>query len=899
MEFRWAADGKTEELRQWLREHPERVNIPAKDSNMTLLYTCISNSNRTDLASLQAGFSSYFSMVRMLCEEYKADVLAPNGGTCNTALHLAASTGATRILRYLVEVLRTPVDCINAFGERPVQMAQRHGQAECTGILAAAAATVASTQSTPPAGARSTPLPVAAGAEQHNAVAGIPGGGSRRFQKVTVSDSDDDGGPSRDNDAPAPAAAAAAALRSSGSGCRRPTDDTGSLSLVTQAIQHGDSSNNGSAPFALLHGRSVSAVASEAHSPLHRRGPNEASSDKAPDIMGAPSMCPPFVSAAFSTPSPPVRPRSEYDISHIRIFANPDLQGFRTAYGDGFKYIRCSDHYEIRGILPYTYRGTVYYTPVLISVYAPTVTAGSSENPTNGGPAEGSSAGGGSVKDKWSPFMGSAGTHTLQATPLASHTMAKTHVYCRYRVCLNMRNLNGFAISRRAEYIDPISGAIIPAPGDDKYQTLTAYIRNVVVRNFEAVPPLIVPTSSYAFPERPNLSQLGSDDGTDVYHHHHSHNSPAFMKNALPKRSAAHIRCATILRELSRFGDGLAQYCPSKHRIVAFVPLFSERKTAVLAVPQKRPCVPAHGQGLQPVVAHAAAAAAATAVQEEGGSSVTGGKAGVTQQVAVEAVAELQVRVLLQFSPTRIGGAAGGSDVSKDGGACVYAQPPRIYLVDAATSPLTRLLDGETSASAGATVAPPSSPSPSSLTAQCFACIIKDRETGEVFQEFLGLSHESWRVSGSVYDILVELQRALRGVLESFAMSYTGRKAASPAARQELQSSGSTHHVDGAPRSAPVVPSPLESFFMPPMAQIQPTMNDASRRLISAAPRSSVGHCLYCAQPLPPSRALLKPCGHDGLCGVCVQRLQSHCREEVFSCPVCRGAVSNVLEIFL
>ncbi|CBZ23079.1 conserved hypothetical protein [Leishmania mexicana MHOM/GT/2001/U1103] len=893
MEFRWAAEGKTEELRQWLREHPERVNVPSKDSNMTLLYTCISNSDRTNLASLQAGWSCYLSTVRMLCEEYKADILAPNGGTCNTVLHLAASTGATGILRYLVEGLRTPVDCTNAFGERPVQVAERHGQTECVSILTAAAATAASAQSRQPGAERSTPLQQAPLGGLHDPAAGILGSGNRRFRKVTVSDSDDDEARSRASNG-----GATAALNPGGSGCGRPTDGAAPLSLPTQAMQRGDGHTSTSALFTPLDGKSTFSVVGDTRTPLHSRNPAEASAGNTLGIISVQAMRAPPDSAPFSTLPTPVRPRKEYDISSSRILANPDLQGFRFAYGDGFKYIQCSDHYEIRGILPYTYRGTVYYTPVVISVYAPTSASDSSEKLTSGGLAGGSGAVDAAVSDpdRPFPFMGPPGARASPAASPASHTAAKTHVYCRYRACLNIQSLNGFAISRRAEYIDPISGAIIPAPGDDKYQTLTAYVRNVVVRNFEAVPPLILPTSNYAFPAKPNISQLGSSGSADVYHHHHSHNAPTFMKNALPKRSAAHIRCAAILRDLSRFGDGLARYVPSKHRIVAYVPIFSEHKAAVLAMPQERPYATTLGQNSQTAVANAAAAPTFSA---EGAAPVAGGRAGVTQQVAVEAVAELQVRVLIQFSPTRIGGAAGEGAAAKDDEACIYAQPPRIYLVDAATSSLAALLDGATSATAGAAGAPPFSSAPPSLTAQCFAGIIKDRGTGEVFSEYFRLSQDSWSAKGSVYDILVELQRALRGVLESFAMNYVRGNASSPLARQKQPSSGPGDRMVGAPRAAPVMPSALDGFFMSPTTQAHLGLSGARGDVSGAAQRSSAGYCLYCVQPLHLSRVLLQPCGHGGLCGLCVQRLQSHCREEVFACPVCRGAVQNVLEVFL
>ncbi|KAG5487917.1 hypothetical protein LSCM1_08232 [Leishmania martiniquensis] len=891
MEFRWAAEGNTEELRQWLRAHPERVDVPAKGSHMTLLYTCISNSNRTDLASLQAGYSRYLSTVRMLCEEYKANVLAPNGGSYNTALHLAATLGATSIVRYLVEVLRTPIDCANAFGERPVQLAERHGHSECASILAAAAAAAAaSIQGEQPAGQRTVPLRTASSDGLQGGSAGALAGENGRFVNLTVSDSDDGEESVSNGDVGAPAVRAANGLHGEQAG-----HPTSAPSPPTQLMQHCDSGISTALSVPSVGGSSAGAVAGAAQPPLRHRNLNGAGASGTPGSItpGAFVMVTPSNSAARPALPMPVRPRQEYDISNARILANPDLQGFRFAYGDGFRYIQCRDHYEIRGILPYTYRGTVYYTPVIISVYAPALTTDSSEGtasgilPVGGGTTDAAANG----CEKVSSFIGPASANLSQAASPASHAATKIDVYCRYRVCLNMQSLNNFAISRKAEYLDPISGAIIPAPGDDKYQTLTAYIRNVVVRNFEAVPPLIVPTSSYAFPLRPNVSQLGSSGSADAYQHHHSHSAPAFMKDALPNRSAAHIRCAAILRDLSRFGDGLARYFPEKHRIVAYVPIFSEHKVAVLAIPQERPYATTVGQSPPPATSKASLAEIPVHVQ--------GGKADVTQQVAAKAVVELQVRVLLQFSLTRIGGAAGESDAANGCETGMYAYPPRIYLVDAATRPLAALLDGTKPSTAAVAGTPPPAPSTLSLTAQCFAGMIKDKDTGEVLPELLRLSQESWSASGSVFDILVELQRALRGVLESFAMSYADRKSVTSLGKLSSPSAAAGDHTTGTPRKAPAAPSALDSFFTTQTAQAQPTRIGARGHGSDATQRSSAGYCLFCVQPLQPSCVLLQPCGHDGICGLCVQRLQSHCREEVFSCPVCRGAVRNVMEVFL
>ncbi|KAG5488393.1 uncharacterized protein JKF63_08010 [Porcisia hertigi] len=921
MEFRWAAEGKTEKLRQWLREHPERVNVPAQGSNMTLLYTCISNANRTDLASLQAGHSCYLSTIQMLCEEYKADVLAPNGGSCNTALHLAASIGAAGVVRYLVEVLHTPVDSTNVFGERPLQIAQRNGHTKCASILtaAAAAAKSPSAQDQPLAGRGATPSQPASPCTPPlcASAGGLAGEYGGLFRGVTVSDRDDKGDDEGMMRMRSDARVVTAVRATNEWNHHRLLDGIGGgpPSLPTQVTPL---CGNGSrrAVFS-MDGSSGFAVAGTAHSSsphLHSKGLSRGAARCTKTIPARFAALAESNSAACLPLPVPLQPRKEYDISSSHIFANPDLQGFRLVYGDGFKFVQCSDHYEIRGILPYTYRGTVYYTPVIISVYAPLSPTDSLDSTAGGG---GYAARGNDAADAASdesvlsyPPSGTlrvVGASEAATLPILNKATTKVDVHCRYRVCLNLQSLNNFTISRKAEYLDPISGAIIPAPGDDKYQSLTAYIRNVVVRNFEAVPPLIVPTSSYAFPLLPNLSWLGSSGDADVYRHHHSHNAPAFMKNALPNRTAAHIRCATILRDLSRFGDGLARYDPEKHCIAAYVPIFSEHKVSVLAMPQERPYVTTAGQGSTTDVGKS--------TLREDSATFSGGKAEVTQQVAVEAVVELQVRVFIQFSPTcssRSNATSAEAGVGSESD--VYAYPPRIYLVDATTRPLGHLVDGSTPTNTAVPGSPSSSsttPSASStaaaaaaagttLTAQCFAGIIKNRETGEVWPELLHLSQESWSATGSLYNILVELQCALKGVLESFAMNYTGRRfSSSPPRGGRLHFSGSDSRPAGAPPSAPVMSSSLDKFFGPTPISTQSLTTGLGSEGSCSIRRSSAGYCLYCMQSLrSSSRALLlMPCGHNGLCGLCVQRLQSHCREEVFACPVCRGDVRYVMEV--
>lgn len=939
MEYRLAAEGRVDELRGWLRAHPERVNVPNSTSQMTLLYTAISNSGRSDVASLQAGVMHYLSTVRMLCEEYGADVAAPNGGSYNTAVHLAAQLGAGSILRYLVVDLNAPVDIRNIFNETPLQLAERYQHISCVQILKNASTrtmddTATSTAARSSVGGNdiSGGDKLSLNSQQH----------TRRFEHLRLSDSDDE------EQFAAPQAAvenhqtfepldltSATPSSSLVNGTVKPCQLWGvtaasaatptSLATVLKSeMGKGESGVGNVLPRTRVISQStrstprntnISQVSPQLSTSNHDGsgavlgtiGPIqhhiEAAEYAAPpedilpssrrhfDPVGGTTTTnppPPDTDAVMSaTASPllstqlqlrqPVLPRQEYDISTSRVFSNPDLQGFRSAFGDGFVYLQCRDHYEIRGVLPYRYKGVVYHTPIIISLYAPAPHT----SQTNSDRIDG----------------GSTSTASLPCnSESTTHGEATRMMYCRYRVALDLQRLNGYAISKKAFYIDPISGAVIPCPGDGLYQTLAGYMMNVVVANFERVPPLVMASCSYAFPSTAIISQLGSDTGKDIFRYHQSHTSPSYMQNALVKRSSAHLRCYRIWQELSRFGDGLSRYFANHHRIVSYVPIYSEHKEAVLTTSQQR---------FYPTTLDSSRAPGSTASPLSPTEAASPGRA-VLQQVSNRIIVQVYIRVQLQFtlppSPPQ-------SSMANTNSSIAYNRPPRVYLIDAAVNPeRLRMSDGGDGTSL----------TTASWTAQVFAPLLCDATTAEVKEEVLQPALDEWAATGSLYNILRTLQNVLRDTLEKFAMKYQQQFPTATTAAAAMTTAARTSAGDvstGAARQSEFssAGSALDTFFTSPpnIKTISASGSSSHNDLCIAVPGGSAsgggaalaqsstsGVCLLCSQLLQ-LRALLQPCGHDTLCLSCIERYQSHCRGEMFPCPVCAVPVQHVFEVYL
>ncbi|ESL10624.1 hypothetical protein TRSC58_01640 [Trypanosoma rangeli SC58] len=452
MEFHYAANGNMAALREWLRKHPERVNIPRPGSQYTLLSTAVK--------------CCHLDTVQMLVGEFHADLGVPCGGMGNTCVHTAASNCSVDILSYLLSC--SPPLKPNAFMEYPRDMAEmadadKESKEKCVAMLRAyeeASGQLRPTQET----GSSAVLPPLPQQRRH-----VP----RQSSPLPLS-----------RPLTTPASTAKAALRD----------------IIREVRLDNDENEGDGARWQTSHGWLGQRRHSQAPSPLlsavhglrdglARRGGMDANCG---------------------------RPRNERSLKAQANFPL-DLQAFRRVYGNGFDFIEGTHRYVIRGLLPYTFKEHVYYTPVILILCKPTNAVGD----------------------------GSVGSQ--QDFHSDSHSGKLPPVAC-YRALIDRKRLGGLFISRRATYIDPCTAAIIPSAADAYYRNLLDFLRYAVLDNFERIPPL---TSSSI------ESRVVQDD------------LPLFL--LYPRQREATLR---ILRELSLFGDGALTYDSATFRVEGFLPLF-------------------------------------------------------------------------------------------------------------------------------------------------------------------------------------------------------------------------------------------------------------------------------------------------------------------------------------
>lgn len=496
MEFFYASLGMCDELRVWLAAHPERVNIPARASGQTLLGTALASSHgvRASLNALSAGYdtrhSSHERTVRMLVEEFNADIGSPNGGDGGTAIHIAVEMGSDELLGYLLLHNAQAAQSPNVFGELPLDQAvRRHGKdSVCAKMLRDVTHTP---RIQPVLQPRSTTPAVLAWSE---------GGDIReKLQRLRVVDSDDDGGNEKDLEAQR----------------RKIREQEDALFPL-----HPPSPTEGQLPVS-----------------LPALGGEQPSNPCSPDVStstclrsSSDNACPHVPLSANGLRPSSTQPWVMRDVSRCLAEVNcDDLVQFRATFGDGFTFLQCRDHYEVRALLPYRVKQLEYYTPVILLVYPP--------------------------QDQ------------------IAHVLPPGAGYTRYRSLIDYENINNFAINRRALYIDPLTGAIIPSLADETlYDSLVVFVQKVIIHNFEQCAPLVDRSSPYAFIPDVPIAVVGTPD--DTYHHHRSTKAPLFMSDVLQSRDALRLRVYRVLQDLSRFGDGLFSFEPAKALASGVIPLY-------------------------------------------------------------------------------------------------------------------------------------------------------------------------------------------------------------------------------------------------------------------------------------------------------------------------------------
>ncbi|CCW62892.1 unnamed protein product [Phytomonas sp. EM1] len=789
MEFRLAAEGKVEELRQWLRQHPDRINIPSATARFTLLYTAISNCRRVDLASLQLGENRYFETVRMLCEEFMADVGAPSGGCGNTPVHLCVQNGEEGMLRYLISVLHAPIRR-NALGETPLDLAER-GRTESSRRCAALLREELHRREGHPS--------KGGGGSGGGEASPRHGGNVEGFRQTRV---------------PPP------------SGVWLP------FQMETTV------------------GSSTSVAPSAFPSPPLSNAFTPTTSGSTAPLAKTPSFPPPSSSPVGlkSGGTPP--PRTSYlhrDLTHLKVLPNPDLRAFRAAYGDGFSFTQCRHHYEIRGLLPYRFEKVVYHTPVILFV-------------------------------------------DLAATGTAP--------WRRYRALIDLQHLGGYAISRKALYVDPLSGVILPSAREAVVEgggrDLLDFVRTALIENFERVPPMVGGSSPYGFPVSPVIGEVGTPG--DRFRFHHSRSTPAYLRDMLQRRTPRWLLIYRVLQDFSRFGDGLFRYDAAHDVAVGEIPILRTTKTTGGGGSGGGGSSRARDHLYNAYPFLGIAAAASEPVEMEG----------------VEFLVRVPVRLL--FGDVDEAGRPASS--SGEGG---YRALPRVFLLSAA----------EEASFAGF---PPFS-CPPTLTAWGYACfkgLIQDRRTGLVRPEVIASAPSVSRlpVEGrskttegeaagggftySLYELLVFLQNRLSDALEGVLNDSRDLPRASPFFPSPLDSSGSPKGLPSAGKSL------LDDLFECPEAP--PRGGSANTGLVAGEEPST--SCLLCG--VRAQRVGLLPCRHRPLCGECAAKYKSHCRGGVgasryaggstattpqgregeaplqldyFSCPVCRERALGTEEV--
>lgn len=112
------------------------INAYHRDTRWTLLYTVVSAAVTAVSATR---FKSYFYCIRFLCESMSADMTVGHERTRESAVHLAASQGSSKVLEYFVVTQRGPLSTVDVEGRTAEDVASANGQEACVLLLRAEA----------------------------------------------------------------------------------------------------------------------------------------------------------------------------------------------------------------------------------------------------------------------------------------------------------------------------------------------------------------------------------------------------------------------------------------------------------------------------------------------------------------------------------------------------------------------------------------------------------------------------------------------------------------------------------------------------------------------------------------------------------------------------------------
>lgn len=464
-------EGKLTELTEWLRENVSArssfdINAIDKLTGKTLLVAAIDAVPTPIRTGVQEDML-YVYAIRLLCEAYEADVAFPCGEKRQTPAHRAVLKRNLDVLRYVVCNRKSPFNK-DADGLDPYQLAKKLGFTDCVKLLE---------KEMEKRSQESSPL-FAKSAENLRETRAPTESAIKAPQTPTVV---------RDRNQRTPRRYMSNINRHQSNSQESETLWNRKKRVSERGIR---SSSMMKALESVRQHRSKSPGDHHVFRTVEEKGPEELKNSFITTSCSI-KQVPPIIHqelAEFNSLCP-----SGKDVSFFQI-RDIQTQGAPIGY-----LIR------IKGLLPYIIRGNTYYGPVVVLGYYPSVLYERGETDTSDSPSfpTASNSGGGGkgvmidVDGKGVPLS----FFRLHKVSTSDRDF-RTAFFPRFRAFLDRTNLNKFFFNARASvYLDPLSGALLPSPSDHMFACLSLYVKYVVIRCFEAIPPMVVQESSAALPE--------------------------------------------------------------------------------------------------------------------------------------------------------------------------------------------------------------------------------------------------------------------------------------------------------------------------------------------------------------------------------------------------------------
>lgn len=447
------------------------INMLHPLTGETLLYTTVAHTP-LPMSNKLASEKGYVFTIRLLCENFGADIGAGCSGTGRTPIHLAAERKSVEITKYLVVSQKGPLKP-DAGGIDPYTLAVQCGSLECAKIIEDESLQRALTESS----LNST--------QPHNVLKGLMG--SPRSIDVIPPKTDGaflGGGHLQASESthiyqsPPTQVNTQRPVRPMSAQEQHPPQTSISRFIQDITIADSDEDSSGSPNVAVAtppkyaHG-SKNSTLSDPVAPA--TPPSNNFDNKRIAVSGR------NTNGDSSLPSPsPLREAPQLILNEVFEF--------KKKYSESFDFVYMIQNTDaqtgalhvlsIRGLIPYCVQGSTYFGPIIVLGFYPSALCEQSTSSSLLHPTEQSDCG---------ANRGRSSVNSTKTSPF-------------FKAFVDVNNMNGFLLNKRAtSYFDPFTGAFLPSPSDYLFKRLSLFVEFVVVRNFEAIAPLVVSKSASAF----------------------------------------------------------------------------------------------------------------------------------------------------------------------------------------------------------------------------------------------------------------------------------------------------------------------------------------------------------------------------------------------------------------